>query len=88
MTVLTDQEIENILKLQKGFDVITDISDFKRGDSEAVKMLHNAILFLKEKGVNRIVRVVGGSKSGPVEFAENTKRAESYVVPSVYTMSA
>jgi len=49
----------DINKLQTGFDVITDISTIESSMVEAAEELAKVHKFLKESGVNKIVRVVG-----------------------------
>lgn len=64
----------SIATLKTGFDVINDLSRFIRGDDTAGNVLKEIIILLIQKGVNRVVRVVGTSKSGLLQFANNSLR--------------
>ena len=50
--------------LQPNFDVINDISQFISGHNEAGKILQEIMLFLIDKKVNRVARVVGAAENG------------------------
>jgi cyclopropane fatty-acyl-phospholipid synthase-like methyltransferase len=55
----THRIIEDVSTLKPGFDVITDITKFEpvtQKETEALLTVHKALM---ERGVNRIVRVVG-----------------------------
>ncbi|KAF0152070.1 MAG: type IV pilus assembly PilZ [Ignavibacteria bacterium] len=79
--------IENSLhSLMPGFDVINDLSKFIRADDSAGTVLKEIIILLIQNGVNKIVRVVGASKAGLIQFANNTLRLEQYQVFYVPTL--
>ena len=75
-----------IATLQPGFDVINDISRFIRGDDAAGNVLKEIIILLIQNRVNRVVRVVGTSKSGLIQFANNTLQIEQYKIHYVPTL--
>lgn len=75
-----------IATLQPGFDVINDISRFIRGDDAAGNVLKEIIILLIQNRVNRVVRVVGTSKSGLIQFANNTLQIEQYKISYVPTL--
>lgn len=75
-----------ISTLKPGFDVINDISRFIRGDDAAGNVLKEIIILLIQNRVNRVVRVVGTSKSGLIQFANNTLQIEQYKISYVPTL--
>ncbi|MBI3123165.1 MAG: hypothetical protein HYZ10_02045 [Ignavibacteriales bacterium] len=72
--------------LKTGFDVINDLSKFIRGDDAAGGVLKEIIILLIQKGVNRVVRVVGTSKTGLLQFANNSLQIEQYKISYVPTL--
>jgi len=79
--------IENEISfLKPDFDLINDISKFIRGDDEAGSVLKGIMTLLIQKKVNRIVRVVGTSKMGLIQFANNSLAMDSYKLKYVPTM--
>lgn len=66
----TDEEIhtaaqktvEEIKKLKPGFAVINDISTFKPASQQGAEEIKRVQIFTHERGVKRIVRVVGKDK--------------------------
>ncbi len=78
--------LKEIEDLQPNFDVINDISQFIRGQEEAGKVLQDIMLLLIDKKVNRIVRVIGESKTGLIQFANFSLQIESYKLKYLPTM--
>jgi hypothetical protein len=72
--------------LKPDFDVINDISKFIHGDDDAGSILKEIIMLLIQKKVNRVVRVVGTSKMGLVQFASNSVAIDSYKLKYVPTL--
>jgi hypothetical protein len=72
--------------LQPNFDVVNDISQFIRGQDEAGKILQDIMLLLIDRKVNRIVRVVGESKTGLLQFANYSLQIESYKLKYLPTL--
>lgn len=79
--------IVEVSKLSPGFDVINDISLFRLGLDETASVLNEIVDFLIAKKVNRVVRVVGASRAGMIQFATATKKHESYSPVFVPTMA-
>lgn len=75
-----------ISTLKSGFDVVNDLSKFIRGDDAAGNILKEIIVMLIQKGVNRVVRVVGTSKTGPIQFANNSLQLDQYKINYVPTL--
>jgi hypothetical protein len=75
----------SVASLKTGFDVINDLSRFIRGDDAAGNVLKEIIIMLIQKGVNRVVRVVGTSKTGLLQFANNSLQIEQYKISYVPT---
>jgi len=78
---------DSIASLKAGFDVINDLSKFIRGDDKAGNVLKEIIILLIQKGVNRVVRVVGTSRSGLLQFANNSIQIEQYKISYVPTLA-
>ena len=72
--------------LKPNFDLINDISKFIHGDEEAGKVLQGIMIFLIQKKVNYVIRVVGTSKTGLMQFANNSLPIDSYKLKYVPTM--
>ena len=79
-----EKEIES---LKPGFDVIDDISEFIRGQDEAGALLQETMKYLIQKNVGRIVRVVGTSKTGLIQFANFSLPISSYNLKYVPTLA-
>jgi anti-anti-sigma regulatory factor len=81
------QTIESsIAQLQPGFDVINDISKLIRADDIAGSVLKEIMILLIQKGVKRVVRVVGTSKTALLQFANNSLQIEQYKLSYVPTL--
>ena len=79
--------MKEIDELQPHFDVVNDISQFIRGQEEAGKILQDIMLLLIDKKVNRIVRVIGESKTGLIQFANYSLQIESYKLKYLPTIA-
>lgn len=64
--------ITEISRLSENFDIINDITHFRLGLEQSGEVLKEIIKHLMDCKVNRIVRVVGGSQAGMIQFASNT----------------
>lgn len=81
------QDIESsIMGIQPGFDVVNDISKLIRADEKAGTILKEIIIILIQKGVRRVVRVVGTSQMGLIQFANNSIQTEQYNLNYVPTL--
>jgi len=65
--------LEEVGKLQAGFDVINDISEFQPATPETTKIIQTVQEELVKLGVNRVVRVVGKSIIGHMQFKRTFK---------------
>lgn len=84
---ITAEESQNVFRqimadistLKPGFDVVTDISEFEpvtQREAEALPKVHQALF---EKGVNRIVRVVGSELKatvGKIQFERISRQSK------------
>jgi len=86
MKECTDKTIEECKKLKPGFDVITDISQFKAVGQDALDEVMRAQAFFKEHGVRHAIRVEGGSKLTNIQFSRLGKSVD-YVPQVVETMA-
>jgi hypothetical protein len=84
--VIKEVMAKEIPKLTPGFDVINDISNFRMGQEPAGKILQDIIRFCISHNVGRVVRVVGASQAGLIQFANFTGKIDSYNVKYVPTM--
>jgi hypothetical protein len=81
-----DLIIKEVEALKPGFDLITDITRFIRGEDEGGAVLQEIMLYLIEKKVNRVVRVVGTSKTGLLQFANYSQQISSYKLKYLPTL--
>jgi hypothetical protein len=81
-----DRMVFEIGRLKEGFAVINDISEFRLGDLGAVGVLRDTVNYLAGHGVGRVIRVVGGSRIGLVQFARATPILNKYKVTTVPTI--
>jgi hypothetical protein len=75
-----------ISNIKPGFDVVNDISKLIRADEKAGIILKEIIVMLIQKGVNRVVRVVGTSQMGLIQFANNSLQTDQYNLSYVPTL--
>jgi len=78
--------VKETAQLKPGFDVINDISNFKIAQEQASPILKDIMRFLISHKVNKIVRVVGASESGLIQFANHTFGEPAYNVKYVPTL--
>lgn len=62
-------------KLKPGMALISDISNFKPASPKGAKELLTAQKILKEKGVDRIIRVAGSNVLGKKQLDRQAKQA-------------
>lgn len=85
---IVKQEIfEAVDKLEPGFDVLNDLSKFIHGDDSAGSILQDVTKFLSDKKAARIIRVVGQSKTGLMQFARYSQADDSIEIKYVPTMA-
>ena len=72
---------EAVQQLKPGFDVVTDISNYKPALPEIAQAIQSMQVFLKQSGMRRAIRIVSASTQGPriasSQFAR-TSRAVGY----------
>ena len=73
--------------LKAGFDVINDFSLYRAGDQRAEPMVSQVMNLLANRGVGRVVRIVGNSKEGLKQFARVSTGVDGYSVKYVPTMA-
>ena len=81
-----DAIVSEVSKLTPGFDVINDISNFRLGQDQAGTVLKEIIKYLISKGVKKVIRVVGASQTGLIQFANHTGEVSAYNVKYVPTL--
>ena len=75
-----------LAKLKPGFDVITDFRHLRQAEHQAGPSLPRVMEDLLGAGVGRVVRVVGASREGLVNFAAFSKGVANYPAQYVGTM--
>ncbi len=83
---LKDLIIKEIEELQPGFDVVNNLSKYIQGDERAAPILQGVTKYLILKKVNRLVRVVGTSKTGLMQFAKFANPTDSVDIHYFPTM--
>ena len=78
-----DKTIEEVKKLQPGFDIINDIREFIPGTEIVMRHIQRAQEFNKERGVRRVVRIVkeldrGVAKVTKEQFRKSQEKVEGY----------
>ncbi len=86
MKKCTDEVIEESKKLKRGYDVITDISQFKPVGSDTVKEIERGQRHFRETGISRGIRVVGESVISGMQF-RRTGKATGYDPDTVATVA-
>lgn len=59
MIAVADKCIAEVKKLKPGFDIINDISQCKSASDRGIMELLRAQTFIKQSGVNKVVRITG-----------------------------
>lgn len=59
-------------ELRPGFDIINDISEFRPATQKGKELIKDAQVYVLNKGVNRVVRVVG-NVIGQIQFERSSK---------------
>ncbi len=70
-----DVTIAEAKKLRPGFDIINDISTVKATSEQGVLELLRCQVFLKERGMGRVIRVVPELTVGSLQIARTSKQA-------------
>jgi len=86
MKACTDLTISESRKLKPGFDVITDISQFKPADPETIIEVERGQAFLKSAKIGRGIRVLGQSVTSGMQFGR-TGKSVGYAPVTVATMA-
>ena len=70
-----DETIALTKKLKPGYDVITDITEFKPGTQDVAKDIERVQQHFKSSGARRGVRVVGQNAPSSMQFSRTGKSA-------------
>jgi hypothetical protein len=84
MKECTDKTISEVKKLKPGFDVITDLSEFKPVGQDTLDEVARGQAFLKKAGVRHAIRVEGKFKLTSMQFSRMGKSVD-YVPDIVAT---
>jgi hypothetical protein len=85
MKKATDDTISEVRKLKPGYDVITDVSEFKPAGPETVKEIERGQAHFKATGVGHGIRVVGESVLTGMQF-NRTGKGVGYIPDAVATV--
>ena len=69
MKECTDKTIEELKKLKPGFDVVTDLSEFKPVGQDTLDQVTRGQTSLKKAGVRHAIRVEGKMKLASLQFS-------------------
>jgi hypothetical protein len=80
-----DETIEATAKLRPGYDVVTDITEFKAGPPEVAQDIERVQAHFRKSGARQGVRVVGANVVSGMQFRRTGAQAEynSVNVPSL-----
>lgn len=73
MQIAREKIIENVKKLSKSFDVVTDISTFKPASAQGVKEFKQAQRYLASHGMRRMVQVVSNDGLAALQISRTAK---------------
>ncbi|MBN1161817.1 MAG: hypothetical protein JXA17_07720 [Dehalococcoidales bacterium] len=76
MKECTDKTITEVKKLKPGFDVITDLSEFKPVGQDTVEEVARGQAYLKKAGVRHAIRIEGKSKITSMQFSRMGKSTD------------
>jgi hypothetical protein len=82
-----DETIEATAKLRAGYDVITDITQFKAGPPEVAQDIERVQAHFRKSGARQGVRIVGGNVVSGMQFRRTGAHAE-YSSVNVLTLEA
>jgi hypothetical protein len=71
-----DETIEATKKLRPGYDVVTDITQFKPGPPEIAKDIERVQAHFRKSGARQGVRIVGGSVLSGMQFRRTGAQVE------------
>jgi hypothetical protein len=83
---IKEQIVKEVEELQPGFCTINDMSKFIKGDDTSAPILKWVIAFLLKKEVEYIVRIIGTSKTGLMQFAKNSPQDQNLKIKYVPTL--
>ncbi len=72
-----EEIFKEVEQLRPGFDVVNNLSKYIQGDERAAPVLQGVEKFFLEHNVKRVVRVVGTSKTGLMQFAKFSQLKEN-----------
>ena len=81
-----DETIAATRKLKPGYDVVTDITEFKPGSQDVAKDIERVQMHFKISGARQGVRVVGSNAPTSMQFARVGKSA-GFEATNVATMA-
>jgi len=86
MKECTDKTIIELWKLKRGFDVITDISQFKPLGQDTLVEVERAQAQFKKSGIRHGIRVEGKAKLTSIQFSRIGKTVD-YIPDTVETLA-
>jgi len=86
LVTAADKIIEETNKLKPGFIVINDISNFKPASQSGMSEIKRAQMYVKEKGAQRIIRVIGEAALTSMQLSRTAKEI-GYEADAVATVA-
>ena len=86
MKECTDKTIEESRKLKPGYDVITDISNFKAVGPEALAEVKRGQAYFRQSGIRHGIRVVGNANLAGGQF-DRVGKTVAYLPETVKTVA-
>jgi len=71
-----DETIEATKQLRPGYDVVTDITQYKAGSPEVAKDIERVQAHFRKSGARQGVRIVGGNTVSGMQFRRTGTNAE------------
>ncbi len=80
-----EEAVAQAKTLKSGFTVINDITEFKPSSAEGAEHIKWAQMEVQKMGVGRVIRVIGKSQLGKMQF-ERTQKDAGYQADVAATM--
>jgi hypothetical protein len=87
MKTCGDETIQATARLRPGYDVVTDITQFKAGPPEVAKDIERVQAHFRKSGARQGVRIVGGNVLSGMQFRRTSAQVE-YSSVNVPTLEA
>ncbi|MGD0856285.1 MAG: hypothetical protein ABSA18_10830 [Dehalococcoidia bacterium] len=76
---IADIGIAEASKLKPGFDIVNNITGFKPTSPKGAEEIKRALIFVKQHGARRIIRVTGEAVISEAQFSRQSKDLNMHV---------